>query len=72
MPFRLHDISVNGIDLSNDLPKAIWLSMLDFRGHIELSYNSRRAKRIAFIGDIFRLFSRAMYSFMSFVVKYEI
>ena len=35
-----------------DFPRAIWLSMLDFRGYIELSYNSRRAKRIAFIGDI--------------------
>ena len=35
-----------------DFPRAIWLSMLGFRVSIELSYNSRRAKRIAFIGDI--------------------
>ena len=39
-------------DVYIDFPRAIWLSMLDFRGYIELSYNSRRAKRIAFIGDI--------------------
>ena len=35
-----------------DFLRAIWLSMFGIRGSIELSYNSRRAKRIAFIGDI--------------------
>ena len=49
--FLLMGMILNKVDNIN-FPKAIWLFMLDFRGSIELSYNSRGAKRIAFIGHI--------------------